>query len=109
MKKYLRKHFSMELKFYNLSHKLLSPKGKSFQQSYVNLGNLQSPPSFSFSDSKKKFLLLSPVDFLIPSAYAFFEADEFIFLEDLWTNLSEGEYFMKAFYFDSLLECGSWS
>ncbi len=109
LSKYLKKHFQMKSCFFNILTSLLMKKKELVSPSFKDLGTLQSPPSFEFSDSRKKILLLSPLESMIPSSGAFLEGDSFLFPDDLWHCLGEGRYFIRCFYFDSLIDCGSWS
>lgn len=108
MVKYLKKHFSKESYIFNLLQNALEKKIRPLSQ-YQDMGVLSKPPSLKFSDTKKKIMLLSPVELMIPSSGAFFEGDSFIFPDDLWSYLGDGRYFMRCLYYDSLVNCDSWS
>ncbi len=109
MVKYLKKHFNKQIFLFNILQKTLREKRELLLQSYKDIGAINNPPSFEFYDSKRKILLLSPVESLIPSAGACVESNSFVFPKDLWSNLGDGRYFIKCFYADSLINCGSWS
>lgn len=106
---YYNKHFKKQLARTTNLLKLHSWLPKKEPQIYKELGRLQSPPIFKFNNHKRKVLLLSPVETLMPSAGSFFEWDSFILPEDLWDCLGESRYYTRCFDLDTLNECGSWS
>lgn len=109
MNKYYGKHFNKQVYLFNMIQGLWRHKSDKTFQIYEDTGMLDFPPVFSFQDCRRKLFLLSPVETLMPSAGSFFESDSFIFPEDLWSCLGEGRYFMRCFYPDSFINCGSWS
>jgi GT2 family glycosyltransferase len=107
MDRYMRKHFRISTAFLQRVIKLL--KGYNASALYEDKGTLSEPPEFTFRDGSRKLLLLSPVDFLLPSAGAFLEGISFEIPQDLWDLLGEGRYFVKVLDLGSFKECGSWS
>jgi hypothetical protein len=106
--KYLRKHFKGQLSLFRLVQRLHKCGRNKVSAMYEDMGILTVPPTFTFQDSSKKVLLLSPVDVLIPSAGSFFEGSSFEIPEDLWELLGERRYFVKALDLDRFKDCGSW-
>jgi GT2 family glycosyltransferase len=108
MDRYMRKHFRINPALLRSMVRLLDGVHKASAR-YEDKGVLSEPPVFTFGDASRKLLLLSPVDFLVPSAGAFVEGDSFKVPEDLWGLLGEGRYFVKVLYLETLVECGAWS
>jgi len=109
MEKYIRKHFRGQLSLYNQLKKLKNCGHKKAYMHYDEMGNFTASPAFTFEDSARKLLLLSPVETMIPSAGAFFEGTSFCIPEDLWDSLWQGRYFVKVFDLMHLKSCGAWS
>jgi GT2 family glycosyltransferase len=107
--KYVKKHFKGQLFLLRQSRRLHKAVGNRPSAFYDDKGIFTAPPVFTFPDSSRKLLLLSPVDSLIPSAGAFFEEDSFKIPGDLWDCLEEGRYFVKTMDMDNFRSCGSWS
>lgn len=106
---YIKKHFVCWFLAFHQIRRLFMYARNRVWSTYDDIGTFAVPPVFTFGDVSKKVLLLSPVDSLMPSAGSFFDGSSFAVPGDLWECMEEGRYFVKAFEFDSLRECGSWS
>jgi len=107
--KYLGKHFRGQLFFLRLVQRLHAAGRNAISAMYEDMGVLTVPPTFTFQDSSRKVLLLSPLGSFIPSAGSLFEGKSFEIPHDLWGLLGAGRYFVKVVRLDRLADRGSWS
>jgi len=107
--KYLGKHFRGQLFSLRLVQRFHAAARNTISAMYEDMGVLTVPPTFTFQDSSKKVLLLSPLGSFIPSAGSLFEGKFFAIPQDLWGLLGAGRYFVKVVTFDRFADRGSWS
>lgn len=107
--KYLRKHFRGKLFLLRLVEHLQAFSRDNISVMHEDMGILTAPPIFSFQDSSKKVLLLSPLASFIPSAGSLFEGKTFEIPQDLWDLLGAGRYFVRVIRLDRFADSGSWS
>lgn len=107
--KYLKKHFNIRFILTGYIAGLLKNINKKTDCLYDDIGIITTPPVFTFKNSAKKLLLLSPVDSMIPSGGSIFQGDSFKLSEELWGHLADGRYYVRVFCPDRLKDYGSWS
>jgi GT2 family glycosyltransferase len=105
---YVKKNFRYAFFAFREIRRLLKHAKNRVWSTYEDIGSIAVPPVFTFGDSSRKLLLLSPADSMIPSAGSFFEGASFTVPEDLWNFMGEGRYFLRALDANSLEDRGSW-
>jgi GT2 family glycosyltransferase len=92
-KLYYRKHYANSL-FLRLAERL---QGYSEKGRYTKSGSWSTAPFFSIPPQLRKGYLFewSPSPFFIPSVGFFGEGETFIFSEEIWHSIEEGDYYVR--------------
>lgn len=90
---YYEKHFSNHF----LRHIHARLPGRSPKVEYTDYGNWSTPPVFSVPEDLRKGYLfeLSPNHLFIPSVGFFGKGETFIFPEEIWHSLDNGDYYSR--------------
>lgn len=107
--KYLKKHFAFQFKLSTYIRRLFKYANNNTISLYKDMGIITHPPIFRFKGNKRRLVLLSPVETMIPSAGALLDCDSFEIQKGLWRLLARGKYFAMAFEIEGLRDCGAWS
>lgn len=96
MSRYLKKHFGKSLFLFSSLNRFVDFKNKSMKPFYFkDLGSISEPIRITVKGNGEKLLLLSPNEYMIPSAISFFKKEHFELNNRIWKRLADGRYYVK--------------